>query len=52
LGEGVLKAKILEAKYEARLEFLGSRGVQNKNLPRGEYGYSLELHINEKLLKY
>ena len=42
---GVLKAKTLEAKYEAKLEFLGGEGVQNKNLPWGEYGYFLELHI-------
>ena len=26
---GVLKAKILEAKYEAKLEFPGGNGVQN-----------------------
>ena len=26
-GKGVLKAKILEAKYEDKLEFLGGRGV-------------------------
>ena len=25
--------------------FLGGEGVQNKNLPWGEYGYFLELHI-------
>ena len=31
----VLKAKILEAKYEAKLEFLAGREVQNKNLPLG-----------------
>ena len=30
-GEGVLKVKILEAKYEDKLEFPGGRGVQNKN---------------------
>ena len=31
-GEGgVLEAKILEAKYEAELEFPGGMGVQNKN---------------------
>ena len=29
-GRGVLKAKILEAKYGAKLEFPGGRGVQNK----------------------
>ena len=27
---GVLQAKILEAKYEAKMEFLGGRGEQNK----------------------
>ena len=36
LGGGVLKAKILEAKYEAKLEFLGGRwGCKTKNLPWG-----------------
>ena len=35
-GGGVLKVKILEAKYEAKLEFPGGMGVQNKNLPWGE----------------
>ena len=29
-GRGVLKVKILEAKYKAKLEFLGRQGVQNK----------------------
>ena len=29
-GRGVLKAKILEAKYEAKLEFLGGRGYKQK----------------------
>ena len=29
-GGGVLKAKILEAKYDSKLEFLGGSGVQNK----------------------
>ena len=29
-GKGVLKVKILEAKYEAKLEFLRGTGVQNK----------------------
>ena len=33
IGRGVLKVKILEAKYEAKLEF-----------PRGTDGYILELH--------
>ena len=45
-GRGDLKAKLLEEQYEAKLEiyFLGGVGVQNKNLPWGEYGYFLELH--------
>ena len=30
LGEGVFKVKILETKYEAKLEFPGGQGVQNK----------------------
>ena len=29
-GRGVLKSKILEAMYEAKLEFPGGRGLQNK----------------------
>jgi len=29
------RGKILEAKYKAKLEFLGGRGVQNKTLPWG-----------------
>ena len=42
-GRGVLQAKILEAKYEAKLG--GGGGAKQKNLPWGEYGYYLELHI-------
>ena len=44
-GEGwSLKAKILEAKCESKLEYLGGGGgLQNKNLLWGEYGYFLEL---------
>ena len=36
-GRGVLKNKILEAKYEDKLEFPGGKGGggQNKNLPLG-----------------
>ena len=43
---GVLKAKFFEETYENKLEFPGGRGggVQNKNLPWGEYEYFLELH--------
>jgi len=37
-GRGVLKAKVLEVKYETKLEFLARRGVQNKNLPWWECG--------------
>ena len=31
--------------------FLGGVGVQNKNLPWREYGYFLELHIFNLLIK-
>jgi len=49
-GRVVLKAKILEAKkYEAKLEFLGGRGCKTKSLPWGEYGYFLELLIDQNL---
>ena len=34
-GRGVLKAKILEAKYEGKLEFPGRSGVQNKKPSMG-----------------
>jgi len=35
-GRGVLKAKLLEGKYEAKLEFpAGCRGAKQKNLPWG-----------------
>ena len=30
--------------YEGKPEFPGGMGVQNKNVPWGEYGYFLELH--------
>ena len=43
-GRGVLKVKILEAKYEAKLEFPEGRGVAKQNPLLGEYGYFLELH--------
>ena len=51
-GRGVLKAKILEAKYEAKLEcnFLGRGGCKTKNLQCGEHGYFLELHNTGFLL--
>jgi len=35
-GKGVLKAKILEAKCEAKLEFLGGGCKTEKKLPWGE----------------
>ena len=48
-GWEILKAKILEAKYNAKLEFPGEReGAKQENLwggGGGEYGYFLELHI-------
>ena len=34
-GRRFLKAKILEAKYEAKMEFFVGRGVQNKKTSRG-----------------
>ena len=45
-GKGVLKAKLLEAKYEAKWEFPGRTvGAKNKKtFYGGEYGYFLELH--------
>ena len=43
-GGGVLKVKILEAKYEAKLEFSGGMGgTKQKTFCGGEYGYILEL---------
>ena len=48
-GGGVVKAKLLEEKYEVKLEFPGGvRECRTKNLPWGEYGYFLELH-NERI---
>ena len=32
--------------------FLGEGGMQNKNLPWGEYGYFLELHNKKKYHVY
>ena len=53
-GGGILEGKILEAEYEAKLEFPGGRGfAKQKNLLWGEYGYFLELHdIYFKLITY
>ena len=43
-GGGVLKVKISEAKYEAKLEFPGGRGGVQNNKPFMEDGYFLEPH--------
>ena len=43
LGGGGLKAKILEAKYEAKL---GKGACNTKNLPWGKYGYFLNCTCN------
>ena len=55
-GSGLLKVKILEAKYDAKLEIPGGQGgggVQNKkNVPWGEYGYFLELHNAQNLIMW
>jgi len=42
-GKGVLKAKVLEAKYETKLEFLGGGGAK-QNFHGWEYGYFLDLN--------
>ena len=45
-GRGVLRAKFLEEMYDNKLEFPWGRGDAKKiNLPWGEYGYFLDLHI-------
>ena len=50
LGGGDLKANNLEAKYEAKLEFLRLRRVQNKTPSwgggGGKHGYFRELHTH------
>ena len=47
-GGVVLKVKILEAKYEAKLEFPGGRGSAKKKKPSvGGVWIFMELHINE-----
>ena len=44
-GEGFLKAKRLEEKYETKLVFpWGQGGCKTIHLPWREYGYFLELH--------
>ena len=53
-GRGVLKAKILEAKYEAKLDFPGGRGAKQKPSvgggEGGKYGYLLGLHNLPKFM--
>ena len=44
-GGGDLNVKILEAKYEAKLEFPGGTGDARQKPFMGVYGYFLELHI-------
>ena len=46
-GGGSLEPKILEVKYEAKLEFPGGLGCKTKNHPWREHGYFMELHINK-----
>ena len=50
-GRGVLKVKILEAKYEASWNFLGEGGgdTKQKTFCRGEYGHFLEILVVIKL---
>jgi len=43
-GEGVLKAKILEGKYEAKLEFLGGGGAKQKSSVGGIWIFSGTTH--------
>ena len=44
-GSGVLRVKILEAKYEAKLEFPGGMGdAKRKTFPGGSTDVFLELH--------
>ena len=48
-GKKVLKAKILEAKYEAQMEFPGGKGVQNKkNFRQGSMDTFWNYTINKK----
>ena len=48
-GRGDLKGKLLEGKYEAKLEFPGGcGGAKQKTFLWGEYGYFLELHNSGK----
>ena len=51
-GRWVLKVKILEAKYEAKLEFPGGEGSSRKrNSCGGSMDIFLELHIDETRIK-
>ena len=43
LGGGGVRSQILEAKYEARLEFPGGKGVQNKQPSMGGGGGELQV---------
>ena len=50
-GRGVLKVKILEAKYEAKLNFLGGGRVQNKKpAVGGVWIFSGTAHFSEDIL--
>ena len=52
-GRRVLKVKILEAKYEAKLEFPGGTGVQNeKPSVGGEWIFSGTAHSSKRLLSF
>ena len=50
-GKGVLKFKILEAKYEAKLEFPGGQGVQNRKPSKGGvWIFSETAHYNNSVV--
>ena len=55
-GSGFLKDKLLEEKYEAKLEFSGVRGAKQKAFHGGGggggNGYFLELHSITEYKKY
>ena len=44
-GGGVLKVKLLEGKYEAKLEFTGGRGCKTKTF----HGESMDMLWNNTL---
>ena len=51
LGEGgIVKAKLCEEKYEAKLEFPVGEEVQQKNREGNSYEFFLELHIKSMYL--